>query len=169
MLFRPTFCANCGEKIDRAEWHIWTSRRFCQVCETEYKGQDLAPRLIVALGLLIGVFGFGSYIKSGTGGADALAVRQPRKIAEVPAAPANAANAASKPEAAIPPPVASNEHPPAAAHTPAANAAPAEVMYYCGAETKKGTPCSRRVKGNVRCFQHVGMPAMLPAAQLKIK
>ena len=43
-----------------------------------------------------------------------------------------------------------------------------EQGYYCGAETKKGTPCSRRVKGNVRCFQHQGMQAMAAAEKLRI-
>jgi hypothetical protein len=36
-----------------------------------------------------------------------------------------------------------------------------EAVYYCGAVTKKGTACSRRVKHpGERCWQHVGMPAM---------
>ena len=41
--------------------------------------------------------------------------------------------------------------------------------YQCGARTKKGTPCSRRVHGPVRCWQHKGMPAMLPIEKLRIK
>ena len=82
MLFRPNFCANCGEKIERADWGIFTSRRFCPVCESEYKGQDLIPRAIVAVGVLIGVFGFGSYLKSGTATSNSLAVRQSAKIME---------------------------------------------------------------------------------------
>ena len=41
--------------------------------------------------------------------------------------------------------------------------------YQCGARTKKGTPCSRRVHGPVRCWQHKGMPAMLPIDKLRIK
>ncbi|MFN0277264.1 MAG: hypothetical protein ACKVRN_01545 [Pyrinomonadaceae bacterium] len=40
--------------------------------------------------------------------------------------------------------------------------------YRCGAQTAKGTPCKHRVKGSVRCFQHTGMPAMLPPDKLKI-
>jgi hypothetical protein len=44
----------------------------------------------------------------------------------------------------------------------------AELVYICGAATKKGTPCSRRVKGPVRCWQHVGQPAILPADQLRV-
>ncbi|HXS01984.1 MAG TPA: hypothetical protein VN724_15510, partial [Pyrinomonadaceae bacterium] len=31
-----------------------------------------------------------------------------------------------------------------------------EQTYQCGARTKKGTPCSRRVHGPVRCWQHKG-------------
>jgi len=44
-----------------------------------------------------------------------------------------------------------------------------EDTYLCGARTKKGTPCSRRVHGPVRCWQHKGLPAMLPLEKLKIK
>jgi len=35
-----------------------------------------------------------------------------------------------------------------------------EKVYTCGARTKKGTPCSRRVQGPVRCWQHKGLPRM---------
>jgi len=45
---------------------------------------------------------------------------------------------------------------------------PPEAVYYCGAQTKKGTPCSRRVKGGGRCWQHAGQPAMLPPEKLLI-
>ncbi|HKY29100.1 MAG TPA: hypothetical protein VJM12_14265 [Pyrinomonadaceae bacterium] len=43
-----------------------------------------------------------------------------------------------------------------------------EIEYTCGARTKKGTPCSRRVYGPVRCWQHKGKPAMLPQEKLKM-
>jgi len=46
---------------------------------------------------------------------------------------------------------------------------PEDVIYVCGARTKKGTPCSRRVHGPVRCWQHKGMPAMLPQEKLLVK
>jgi hypothetical protein len=50
------------------------------------------------------------------------------------------------------------------------SAPPAEEdIYLCGARTKKGTPCSRRVHGPVRCWQHKGMPAMLPQEKLLVK
>jgi hypothetical protein len=44
-----------------------------------------------------------------------------------------------------------------------------EAVYICGARTKKGTPCSRRVHQPVRCWQHKGLPAMLPVEKLKVK
>jgi len=43
-----------------------------------------------------------------------------------------------------------------------------EQTYTCGARTKKGTPCSRRVHGPVRCWQHKGANAMLPPEKLVI-
>jgi hypothetical protein len=45
-----------------------------------------------------------------------------------------------------------------------------DLVYICGARTKKGTPCRRRVHAaGERCFQHKGMAAMLPLEKLAIK
>jgi hypothetical protein len=45
-----------------------------------------------------------------------------------------------------------------------------EEGYICGARTQKGTPCKRRVHvPGERCFQHKGLPAMVPAEKLVIK
>jgi hypothetical protein len=45
-----------------------------------------------------------------------------------------------------------------------------DEIYICGARTRKGTPCRRRVHAaGERCFQHKGMPAMLPLEKLTIK
>jgi hypothetical protein len=41
-----------------------------------------------------------------------------------------------------------------------------EVVYVCGARTKKGTACQRRVRSPGRCWQHRGMPAILPPSKL---
>jgi hypothetical protein len=44
-----------------------------------------------------------------------------------------------------------------------------EAVYICGARTKKGTPCHRRVHAaGERCFQHKGMTAMLPLEKLRV-
>ena len=171
MLFRPSFCAHCGERIDRPEWFPWTSRRFCQVCEIEFKGQDLIPRAIVGLGIIFGLFGIGGYIRSGAPTSDLQALKQPKRVVEQPSQAAKAPvpeTLVSRPESyatvVTGQPEQSNvsstlgkQNDPASLKSkPVAN----EPIYYCGAETKKGTPCTRRVKGNTRCFQHVGMPSM---------
>lgn len=44
-----------------------------------------------------------------------------------------------------------------------------DMAYTCGARTKKGAPCSRRVYGPVRCWQHKGKPAMLPPEKLILR
>src|SRR5258706_15060805 len=150
MLFRPSFCANCGEKIERAEWSILTSRRFCQVCESEFKGHDLIPRVVVGLAVLVGVFGFGSYLKSGST-ADSQILRQPRRAVEqtIPAAQSPAPNAI-QPVANV---TGANTGQleqrnaskisgiPNGLQPPRPRAEVEESMYYCGAATKKGTPC----------------------------
>jgi hypothetical protein len=43
-----------------------------------------------------------------------------------------------------------------------------EKVYFCGAPTKKGTMCSRRVKSGGRCWQHEGLTALLPQEKLII-
>ncbi|MEO7659891.1 MAG: hypothetical protein ABIV48_09780 [Pyrinomonadaceae bacterium] len=171
MLFKPSFCANCGEKIERAEWYIWTSRRFCQVCESEYKGQDLIPRAVVIVGILIGVFGIGSYLSSGAASSDLRGVKVPRKLVEQPSSsPRNTDinSADARTQKNVPPVLEQPEQKELASKTLTAlsgqptkpKSGSVEEVYYCRAETKKGTPCARRVKGNIRCYQHIGMPAM---------
>jgi hypothetical protein len=180
MFFRPNYCANCGEKIERANWGILTSRRFCQVCESEYKGQDLIPRAIVVLGVVLGLFGLGGYLRGDPAVSNSRSSLHPPRFAErqseatppsrVPVAPrANGAEATSSKGS---PDIGGQREPVAGsgnlATEPVVRTVISEPSYICGAETKKGTPCSRRVKGNTRCFQHAGMPSMLAPGESKV-
>jgi hypothetical protein len=72
------------------------------------------------------------------------------------AAPLPPAPAPLKPAPAYGPDGTANERP----------TEPDEVVYICGARTKKGTPCQRRVRGPGRCWQHRGQPAILPPSKL---
>ena len=170
MLFRPKFCANCGEKIERSEWRLWTSRRFCELCATEFQLQEYLPRIVVGLAVATLILGIGNYFGSGTNRNEPLIAKQrtvEKPVAQV-AIPVNNSVAAnsnvspvaqeSKAFAAIP------QTKPLAIEKTVST----EPVYFCGAQTKKGTACSRRVKGNTRCFQHTGMPAMFPADKLKV-
>lgn len=173
MLFRPNFCANCGIKVERPEWRLWTSRRFCQVCESQFKGQDLIPTVIVVAGVLTGLFGLGSYFERPNSDRQAIP-EQARRFVESPARNTAVPVSNNAATAIVP----ANTTDDRAGDRPAAQVnavktaeepiATDEAKYYCGAETKKGTPCSRKVKGNTRCYQHQGLPAMLPANKLRI-
>jgi len=45
-----------------------------------------------------------------------------------------------------------------------------DEVYICGARTQKGTPCRRRVHvAGERCFQHKGMPSLVPLSKLVIR
>ncbi|HMO81066.1 MAG TPA: hypothetical protein PKD24_09760 [Pyrinomonadaceae bacterium] len=168
MFYRPKFCCECGEKIERVEWKIWTSRRFCEFCETEYKGHDLGIRGIVAGGALLGIFGLSSYLGLG---------RQPASSGMAPRPLAPAAKSAPVARKEVPQgPMTRREEPASIAadnenerttepvqgdvrkvsEQPSASRASSEkVSYFCGVTTRKGTPCSRRVKSKgSRCWQH---------------
>jgi len=178
MLFRPSFCCNCGEKVERAEWKLWTSRRFCDLCATDFTLQEFLPKGVILLASVISIFGLVSFFSRSADRANLVATKsfegtpQHRSIekaavntAQAPAPadnrPAQAANSIEdrRPQtlAAIP-----------ANATAKIPVAAADEVYICGAATKKGTPCSRRVRGNVRCWQHIGLPAMLPPNQLRV-
>ena len=184
MLFRPSYCANCGERIEREEWHLWTSRRFCPVCETEFKGIDLLPRVIAGGSVLAFLIGVGTCLRGGSGQGEQTVFRQPKPGNERPtglpvgktAEPApsvsvtneNAVPQANKVSNTMPPNARTLAALPAAKPGVTERDAASEALYYCGAQTKKGTPCTRRVKGYTRCYQHTGMPAMLPPDKLRV-
>jgi hypothetical protein len=170
MFYKPNFCCSCGEKIERAKWTLFTSRRFCGVCETEHKGIDYLPRAAVALAALITVLGAASYLRSGHPAGDSSGAAKGR-------ARFAAGVVDSTKTAALQQPQPANEK--VASVTPASQAPTAvtnslqrqtpqktstEAVYFCGALTKKGTACTRRVKTKGRCWQHQGQPT---AAQLR--
>lgn len=167
MLYRPAFCCNCGEKIQRDEWRVWTSRRFCPLCETENKGIDLVPRVMVGFGLIMTVFGFATYVgrPSGRPRGEEIIRSAPLRSDLKPAPKLNdgtsnanvqsnfsiAANSVNVSPTQI------NEQPKQEKTTSE------ETVYYCGAITKKGTPCTRRVKTKGFCWQHARSGQVAPA------
>jgi len=147
-VYKPNFCCECGNKLIRLRWHFWNSRRFCKVCARRFRRERFVPLLLFSVALV--TFG---YLLGRT--------RQPATppliIERRADSPLNNAQSESS-TASTPGPT-----PKSAATTIEAD------VYICGARTKKGTPCSRRVHGPVRCWQHKGMPAMLPQEKLLVK
>ena len=142
-MYRPNFCSQCGEKIIRLRWRLWTSRRFCDRCLPQFRRERwLASLLVIATFVFLGFI-------SGR----ALKPNPPPLVIQRSA----------------PGPTSSQQIGPATSTSQTPSSQGEEGIYICGARTKKGTPCSRRVHGPVRCWQHKGMPAMLPPDKLIIK
>ena len=173
MLYKPKFCCNCGEKIQRAEWNLLTSRRFCEVCSAENKKHDLLPRITVGAGALAAVFGFGMLFGGNGSGAkpatllttsSAPNAETPRRTRNEPVSQSSTEDlnreqnlSSSVPEPQMPPPQTADRRFAIKTEQPAAPA------FYCGARTKKGTPCSRRVKVlGSHCWQHEAKDTPMP-------
>ncbi len=175
MFYKPNYCCNCGEKIERVNWSFTTSKQFCDVCQTDFVLKERLPQLFIVLMAFVGLFGVGSYWRGG---------EKPLNVSTKQFA-ANAPNSSKNPVSSLPPGNANSNDRQLAQTNPqiaaqkqdlttkqpakqlenAPNAA-VETVYFCGAQTKKGTPCSRRVKGGGRCWQHKGQIAMLPPEKL---
>ncbi|MEP6911815.1 MAG: hypothetical protein ABI923_03620 [bacterium] len=160
-MYKPTFCAECGTRLGRAKRRPWTSRRFCADCGARFRRAELALPFLLGAGLLIAGFSFGRYLRPAP---PPLIVQRFAKspLPDIPVAIASGAPAQlpnnSNRSAGNPVDEGNNQ-----------TGGPGEVVYICGARTKKGTPCSRRVHGPVRCWQHKGMPAMLSQEKLLVK
>lgn len=177
MFYTPKHCCECGEKINRDARKNFMSRRFCEICESEFKIVDWLPRLFFVVCALIAVAGFGSSLKKSV---------QPLNISTTPIVSLSSKENRSLQnsqvstnqinQAAINADLSKKQAPlldvsqktergkPGVGENPQNSVS--ETAYFCGAQTKKGSPCSRRVKGNVRCWQHKGQPAMLPPEKL---
>ena len=178
MFYKPKFCCNCGEKVERVDWRLWSSRRFCDVCEIEYKGHEMLPRAIIGLACVFGIFGVGSFFQGHTlevdkSGQNSIAVSDSRRHLAVeprpqgpPQQPGSYGVEMGRNELSMPLPLVPQSPPGGLSKEQPRprNYASDEPVYSCGAMTKKGKPCSRRVKSvNERCWQHAGQPSALPA------
>lgn len=166
-MYKPNFCSDCGSRIERARWHLWTSRRFCSDCAPRFRrAQFLLP-------VITGVALFGIGLAAGRVArptpppliverGQLAAVTAPPIKSEERAADAESERGAASTTKAEPtygPDGTATERP----------TDPNETVSLCGARTQKGTPCQRRVRGTGRCWQHKGMPAMLPPGKLIIQ
>ncbi|CAN5799147.1 hypothetical protein BH20ACI4_BH20ACI4_01400 [soil metagenome] len=176
MFYKPTYCSHCGEKIETTETLPWKkSGRFCDVCKSEFSFQEWLPKVFILLSALFGLIGIGGYLKSGET-TNVAALKQNKSLETVAKIEskdhqANDSNRQS---------LSKNEQKTESNLTANTNktvvASPKlefetvknEKVYFCGAATKKGTPCSRKVKGGGRCWQHKGQEALLAQEKLLI-
>ena len=180
MFYTPKYCGECGGEIEEAGWKFWTNNRFCENCKDDFKSQKWLPAIWVAAGLLGIIYGFGVSLKKPekslnpvTAANSAVTVknkdlqsqsRSPsltndevtsQKTAAIQTDPLISNSFTGRKDASVRQKLAENKQ-----------NQPTEAVYICGAQTKKGTACLRRVKGGGRCWQHLGQPAMLPPEKL---
>ncbi|HEY0007069.1 MAG TPA: hypothetical protein VGB17_19970 [Pyrinomonadaceae bacterium] len=165
-MYSANFCAECGEQINQAQSlrRFWTSRRFCAGCARRFR----RTRFLWPLAASLALFGLG-FAAGRTG-----RPQQPPLIIQrgqfAPAAPA-ANETRAQTETDLNTREGSPRSGASSSFGPDGTSAerptdPEEIVSICGARTKKGTPCQRRVRGTGRCWQHRGLPAMLPPSKL---
>lgn len=156
-MYRPNFCSECGAKILRLHWHAWNSRRFCDGCSKRLLKQRLTVPLVTAIALLsLGII-------TGRAGRPApppliveRSANSPLYQPQTDGTTIESLDAPANAESSDP-----------AQHSQATT--DEDLVYTCGARTKKGTPCARRVHNPVRCWQHKGSPPMLPLEKLIVR
>lgn len=187
MLYKPKFCCHCGEKIERIDWNLLTSRRFCELCQTEFTVYEWVPKIGLGIGLILGVFFIGSFfqnsnkaeiiaqnkLSNGSKSTNEFNGRNTSKtLAEIPTNKAQDENLIATPSVQKQTNLQSSiskqglDQVNQAKIQQTQETSKKEPVYFCGAETKKGKPCTRQVKGGGRCWQHKGKDAMLPENQL---
>ena len=181
MFYKPKHCVECGAKIERDEWKLWTSRRFCEDCEDEHASlvRRVMPPIIAASMLLFSGLTLGYFSAQTANNRQPVIVRNNQPPAVIATANPAAVAPIGKNVQPVPPPTAAPQAATPTARQPKTLTAPISPVdttapndgatYYCGARTQKGSPCSRKVKNGGRCFQHQGKPAMMPQEKLLVQ
>lgn len=144
-MYVPNFCVECGERLVRERWRLWHSRRFCDRCSPRFRRVRISVPIVLMSSIFAGGFAMGRLMRPA---APPLVLLRSgdSSVQSVTTSAAKKTSAAGLESERI--------------------TEPGEIVSICGARTKKGTPCSRRVRGTGRCWQHKGMAAMLPAEKL---
>jgi hypothetical protein len=149
MLYKPRFCCHCGDEIERVNWRFRDSRRFCDICETDHVLDDWAGLTSCFLFMIAFVTFYPSDQKTAelrpgpvrsrvaeTGRtADAVGIGQDPSVdsQELSGPPESGKVDLVSPSTPIPKPT---------------------LESFCNAPTRKGTPCTRKVRKGERCWQH---------------
>lgn len=154
-MHRPNFCVECGERLTRKGWRAWFGGRFCGRCAGRLGNYPLARWLTMVVVIACSAFALGRYLRPA---APPLIIQRAANspLSDLPVNPDSVTNVAGSGSAS---------------RQGASNAGTVDdPVYLCGARTKKGTPCRRRVHfAGERCYQHKGMPAMVPLEKLIVK
>lgn len=146
-LYQPNFCAECGAAVEPRRWRFWRSRSFCLMCAKEFQPAQVILPLLMGVALFAGGF----LIEHARRPATPPLIIERKEVVAANGSAQNISQSANDRSAAT------------VAEQPTDSQ---EKVSICGARTKRGTPCSRKVRGTGRCWQHPGKSAMLPASKL---
>lgn len=148
------FCTNCGARLARNGWGARLRGALCDDCAIRLGASPAIKVVITAAIIAVAAFAFGRYQRP----------NPPPLIIQ---------RAANSPLSDLPvnlDAIAKRADENSNQNSNPLTANVDDAVYICGARTKKGTPCRRRVHfAGERCYQHKGMPAMVPLEKLTIK
>jgi hypothetical protein len=162
-MYRPNFCAECGERLARRDWRaqirVCARASWCDDCARRLGQYGFAgvarPTAIISI-IAISAFAFGRYLRPTP---PPLIISRAAN-SPLPDLPVNF-NDTARP---------TNRKQSDSRSQDVAGVDLEDAAYTCGARTKKGTPCRRRVHtAGERCFQHKGRPAIVPLEKLEVK
>jgi hypothetical protein len=161
------YCAECGAPLKRKGWRAWLNRNFCEACARRLGKTSFARPVAGIAVIVIAAFALGRYLRPGT---PPLVIERAANspLSDLPVNLNDTSESGSRntnSQSEIP----QTSDDPSARQTSNTGSAD-DVVYLCGARTKKGTPCQRRVHfAGERCYQHKGKPAILPLEKLIVK
>ncbi len=135
-IYHGNFCSECGNPLaPQRRQSFWTARYLCDECAVQLRRSQRLPARGWPWLLSGSVVGLFYLFNHST--PNTVSAPKPPSVKVAVAAPLPEAVAASVTNEAAP--------------------------TFCGARTKRGTPCRRMVKApNERCAQHRGKPSLLP-------
>jgi len=166
----PNFCVECGEQLTRKGWRARLRGHFCVQC-AQRLGTFASARPIITM-VLVAVIGF-AIGKCMRPSPPPLIIQRAANspLSDTPVGARDNSRPA-QPSGKSPAQPSGESPEPSGESKPNANltAAADDAVYICGARTKKGTPCHRRVHVlGERCFQHKGMASLVPLSKLVIR
>jgi hypothetical protein len=153
-LSKSNFCQNCGARLARKGWRLWMRGPLCDDCAGR-PGVSTRSRTTIGIALVtVATFAFGRYLRP----SPPPLIIQRAANSPLSDSPLDLNSIASRA------PRTSSQ-----GLAPPTSATYDEAAYICGARTKKGTPCRRRVHvAGERCYQHKGRTAMVALEKLVI-
>ena len=136
------FCSNCGEQLKANRANVLSARSYCRRCAPRFRLSRLVMIVNLAICLIIG-YAFGRYN----------APRQPFHLIGTPIDPITNSNEGRETNAQANANK-SNANKPPAPNSVLPESSIDKVVKLCGAPTKSGRPCRRKVVGGGYCWQH---------------